>query len=187
MAFNTPTVSTFLYKIVPFANKALPALNGATEVDANATFNTNIPFGMAMKIRRIQTKWWRSTNDSGHTGTSLLVSQLTEASGATKPTAGDPLALYSDIAVFTTQTVTAVGVRDTWDPTFYRFDYLPPHPGVPTMAQQLNVVLSGNNADPTHTDVSIWVFFMEIYYELVLLDQQLKDYLSNRISLQRVS
>jgi len=188
MSFPTPSASSYFYKLVPFSSKALPALNGTTEVDANAAFNTNIPFGLAMVIRRVHHKWWMSTVDNTNNGVELLVAQLTEASGATKPTAGDPLALWTDISKYTINVKTAAGYTTEWDPGFVRTEYpIGLHPGVPTLAQQLNVVLSGNNVDSVHTAVPVWVFFMEIYYELVQLNQQLKDYLANRISLQRTS
>jgi hypothetical protein len=181
----SPTVSSYLYKITPFANLSLAALSGTTEIDAAKTFNTNVPFGMAMVIRRIHSKWWRSTIDAAHIGTELLVAQLTEATGATKPNAGDPLAMWTDVSSYTQSAPAAV--LNQWEPTFNRFEYLPPHPGVPTMAQQLNVVISGNNVDAVHTQVSVWTFFMEIYYELIVLTQGLKDYLANRISVQRTT
>lgn len=125
--------------------------------------------------------------DDAHTSVTLLIAQLTEAVKATAPAATDPLALWSDINVHELSVGGGTTLTKYHEQGWRTYDYLPSHPGVPTNAQQLNMILSGNNIDATHTDVSVWNNITEIYYELRQLTQELKDYLANRISLQRTS
>jgi hypothetical protein len=174
----TQTVSTYLYKLVP----ATLVLTGTSA--NNVKFNTNIPFGMVMLIRRIRNFFFSSnpTTIAGNRAQTVAW-ELTEQSTLTSPVQSDPLALHTD-AWGQESYFTANGQSSLPWSSFTNTDFLPPHPGVPTMAQQLNAV--AQLTQQALSNDAATNILTEIYYELIVVNQQLKDYLANRISLQRV-
>jgi hypothetical protein len=180
---GTNTVQNYLYKLVPSASLTTGAY--ATLIaSGNIKFNTNIPFGMAMLIRRIRSKFINS--DGGNLLSApdfyTLVMELTENLGLLTPEATDPLALWTEIATIGTPGA-ATGFYEDHE-GFITIDYLPSHPGVPTIAQQLNLVLSNIRQG---SGTAKFNGFMEIFYELIVVTPALQAYLANRIALQRVT
>lgn len=178
---GSSTISNYLYKLVPFASLA-PGAYASNHAKNNKTFNTNVPFGMAMVVRRIRWQWFavNSTLDTAHIGSVLAVAELTENLGLTDPLATDALSLWD-----TADDMLAGSPSNSWMKFMATLEFLPPHPGQPTIAQQLNVAISNDSTGSNITNQ--YSFFMEIFYELVVLNQQLKDWLANRIAVQRTS
>lgn len=174
---------SYMYKLVPFVN-----ITAVAAGNTNTKFNTNIPIGKVMLIRRIRDFFLfgasGTTIDTANKSNILSIAQLTENITATVVSATDPLSLHTQVAMSTNYFATAVGVNPVETHGFTDTSYMAPgHPGVPTLAQQLNVVLSNSQILDSNTGSSF--YFLEIYFQLIDVDQAIKDFLANRIFLQR--
>lgn len=158
----------------------------AAQTDANTTFNTNVPFGKAINIRRLR---WIAALETGPETTSIISQflwELTEDTTKTAVAQKDPFSLDDGGLEYTSALVTGAGFISTRQqfPTQVS-DFIPPHPGVPSVAQQLNVVVSGLRIVGAGTE-KVGVF-AELFYELIDLSENLRTFLSNRIVLQRTT
>src|ERR1700674_5691081 len=118
MSNQTNSISTFLYRLT--TPKLTVALAAAT-TSANSTFNTNIPFGLAMNIRRIRSLTWMADTPQTAATQVLATPQLTEANKATVADISDPLSLWDSVTDFRSDT--AVGFVQ--DKLFETIDFLP--------------------------------------------------------------
>jgi hypothetical protein len=172
-----------LYKIV---SKTVTVTESGAQTNANTTFNTNVPFGKAMLIRRL--RWIIATKtallQSAQT-VDQLIGELTEDPTKTVVAQTDPFALDTFFLEYDSSFSTAASASNIIrDGQLYR-SFVLPDPGVPTVAQQLNVVVSALRV--VGASVYSWDTFCEIYYELIDLSENLRTFLSNRIVLTRTT
>lgn len=172
----------FYYRLVsPTVNITI----AASSTNNNKTFNTNIPVTLAMVIRRVTVV--QATKDTLPSAniTEQVLWELTEDTTKTAVAQQDPFALV-DGGLERATTLNTQGVSyHTRDLMTRQYDFLPPHPGVPTVAQQLNLVCTGNRIQAAGTynlDT-----FVQLYYELVALNDNIRTFLTNRIALQRTT
>lgn len=176
-------------QILPLFRLVTPTVNltiaGAT-TSANKTFNTNIVIGTYMNIRRIRTIIARKTSIEIAAVSNQIIYELSEDTTRTTVAQTDPYALVDGGKEESTQQATAVG-DIFWSDNLVSdaIDYLPPHPGVATVAQQLNLVAAGIRI--AGSSVQQWDVFLQLYYEILPITQQVRDFLTNRIVLQRTT
>lgn len=177
------TVATPLYRIVsPTVNLTL----AAAVTSANKTFNTNVPTGMYMNIRRARIIVARKAAIQVSTTSDQILYELTEDTNKTAVAQQDPFALLDGGREDNTKEITAaseLGFSNNLVLDSFMFDA--PHPGVPTVAQQLNLVASGIRV--VGSSVQQWDVFVQLYYELLAITTQIQSFLTNRIVLQRVT
>jgi hypothetical protein len=171
------------YKIV---SKTATVTESAATSNANATFNTNVPFGKAMNIRMLRWVVALKTNIILSAATvDQVIGELTEDSTKTTVSQTDPFALDTFFEEYITDFSSAISTSATnKDGMLYR-NFVTPHPGIPTVAQQLNVVVTAIRV--TGTNIYSWDVFCELYYELIDLSENLRTFLTNRIALTRTT
>jgi hypothetical protein len=158
-------------------------------LNANKTFNTNLPLNSVMYIFRVQhvfsIKDWANAYINQAPAIFQVLSQLTENTANTAVSQSDPLAISNGYFEQRLSAQSLVG--------FQGIDRNPLKDGEddfagianPTVAQTLNMVVSAvevvGNMPVNGVDV-----FMYIWYKLVSpIPQSIKDRLVNRLALQR--
>ncbi len=177
------TVATPLFRLV--TPTVSVTLAGAT-TNANTTFNTNVPSGMYMNIRRIRTVMSLGVTLTTAAAIDQALYELTEDTTKTSVSQSDPYALQDGGWEYQISQLSAVG-DILWERNLVmdQLDYLWPHPGEPTVAQQLNLVTTGIRV--VGTSVQKYSFFLQLYYELLAINDTVRSFLTNRIVLQRTT
>jgi hypothetical protein len=176
-------VSLPYYKIV---SKTATVTESAATSNANAAFNTNVPFGKAMNIRMLRWIVALKTNTAlGAATVDQIIAELTEDSTKTTVSQTDPFALDTFFGEYITHFSSAISTSAAHQDGMYYRSFVPPHPGIPTVAQQLNVVVTAIRV--TGANVYSWDVFCELYYELIDLSENLRTFLTNRIALTRTT
>lgn len=172
-----------LYRLVTPTNTVTIA--GAS-TSANTTFNTNIPIGSYMNIRRARVIIALKIPIEASSLSEQLLYELTEDTNKTAVAQKDPFALLDGGIEVGDREVSAVGeISYYWNLVKDDHKFDPPHPGVPTVAQQLNLVSTGVRVNGS----SLMVFdtFIQLYYEILPVTEQIRSFLTNRIVLQRTT
>ncbi len=172
------------YKLV---TKTSTVTEAAATTSTSTVFNTNIPFGKAMNIRVLRPVIALKTAPVLAANTvDQILWELTEDPTKTVVAQTDPFGLSSGGKEIISSTTTAVGSTIVYDGLFIDVQsFVVPHPGVPSVAQQMNLVATAIRV--TGGNVYTWDVFLELYYELIDLSQNLRTFLSNRIALQRTT
>jgi hypothetical protein len=177
-------VSLPFYKIV---TKTVTVTESGATTSSNQLFNTNVPFGKAMNLRVIRPVIATKVQDSGlASAIDQVIWELTEDSTKTVVSQTDPFALATGGREYLSVFGTGVGFTININDLFHdQQSFVPPHPGIPTVAQQMNTVVTAIRV--SGAQVLSFDVFLELYYELIDLSENLRTFLSNRIALQRTT
>lgn len=184
---NASFAGTGPYRIVS-PTVEVDATGGNTEVDANKTFNTNLPLGFGMNVTDIE--WIYAMIDTpgppAATASSMwqIIAQLTESLARTKVAQTDPIDvdIYFDEVGLQERQDTAVGDA-AW--VWNRSKALERHHlsrSWLTVAQQLNLIASVIPGETVNSGPEVQVF-TRIYFDIVQLTAAQQAYLSQRIQI----
>lgn len=176
-------------QILPLFRLVTPTANytqAAATTNANKLFNTNIVIGTYMNIRAVHViQAFKTQIGEGANMTTQHLYELSEDTTRTTVAQTDPFALVDGGIEIDNTTSTAAGFYNVVRDLIREHWFLPPHPGVPTVAQQLNLVATGLRivgASVQQVDV-----FAQIFYQILPLTEDIKSFLTNRIVLQRTT